>query len=61
MAKTKSIQSKMTAEFIDYCNLNGINLVNWYRWQLHLLWEQRNIHRRLEKGLNYKSHKNYKK
>lgn len=61
MEKTKSIQSKLTPQFIDHCNLNGINLINWYRWQLHLLWEQRNIHRRLEKGLNYKNHKNYKK
>jgi hypothetical protein len=35
----------MDANFIDHCNVNGIDLVKWYRWQLHLLWEQRNIAR----------------
>lgn len=45
MSKVESLTNKMDAKFIDYCNLNGIDLVKWYRWQLHLLWEQRNISR----------------
>jgi uncharacterized protein YjaG (DUF416 family) len=47
MIKSQSLVGKMTPEFIDYCNLNGVDLVKWYRWQLHLIWEQRNINRRL--------------
>lgn len=49
MKKVNSLQSKMTPEFIDYCNLNNINLVQWYRWQLHLIWEQRRINRKKTK------------
>jgi len=45
MSKVASLTNKMDAKFIDYCNLNGIDLIKWYRWQLHLLWEQRNISR----------------
>jgi uncharacterized protein YjaG (DUF416 family) len=45
MARVESLTSKMDANFIDHCNVNGIDLVKWYRWQLHLLWEQRNIAR----------------
>lgn len=47
MVNLKSLQGKMTPSFIDYCNERGINLKQWYRWQLHLIWEQRNIHRKL--------------
>jgi hypothetical protein len=54
MEKVNSLQSKLTQDFIDHCNLNDINLIQWYRWQVHLIWEQRNIHRKLEKGLKYK-------
>jgi hypothetical protein len=45
MSKLESLNNKMDAKFIDYCNLNGIDLIKWYKWQLHLLWEQRNISR----------------
>ena len=47
MVKLKSLQGKITPEFIDYCNEKGIDLVQWYRWQLHILWEQRNINRKI--------------
>lgn len=46
MKKINSLQGKMTPEFIDYCNLNNIDLTKWYRWQLHLIWEQRRINRK---------------
>lgn len=45
MQQIKSLQGKLTPEFIDYCNLNGVNLCQWYRWQLHLIWERRKDHR----------------
>lgn len=45
MAKIESLNNKMSAWFIDHCNVNGIDLVKWHRWQLHLMWEQRNINR----------------
>jgi uncharacterized protein YjaG (DUF416 family) len=45
MSKLRSLTNKMDATFIDYCNVNNINLIQWYRWQLHLIWEQRNISR----------------
>lgn len=48
MEQITSLQGKLTPEFIDYCNLNNINLIDWYRWQLHLIWEQRNIYRKLK-------------
>jgi hypothetical protein len=41
MRKLQSLQGKITAEFVDYCNLNNINLRDWYRWQLHLIWQRR--------------------
>ena len=47
MANVRSLQGKLTPDFIDYCNIRGIDLVKWYRWQLHIIWEQRNIHRKL--------------
>lgn len=46
MAKIKALTHKMNEQFIDYCNVNNINLIQWYRWQLHLIWEQRNIGRK---------------
>ena len=46
MQQVHSLKSKMTAEFIDHCNEKGIDLVKWYRWQLHLIWEQRKINRK---------------
>lgn len=46
MAKVKSLQGKMTPSFMDYCEERGISLVDWYRWQLHIMWERRNIHRK---------------
>jgi hypothetical protein len=48
MNQLGSLQGKMTAEFIDYCNIKEIDLVKWYRWQLHLIWEQRKIHRKMQ-------------
>ena len=48
MENVRSLHGKMTAEFIDYCNERNINLVEWYKWQLHLIWEIRKINR-----LNY--------
>jgi hypothetical protein len=51
MTQVKSLQGKITPEFIDYCNVNNIDLVKWYRWQLHLIWEQRRIHRHYNKTL----------
>lgn len=47
MANVRSLQGKLTPDFIDYCNIRGIDLVKWYRWQLHIIWEQRNLHRKL--------------
>lgn len=49
MQKIKSLQGKITPEFIDYCNLNGVNLRDWYRWQLHLIWQRRRNYRILNK------------
>lgn len=46
MQKVNSLQGKITPQFIDYCNLNNIDLVKWYRWQLHIIWEQRNLSRK---------------
>ena len=51
MAQVKSLQGKITAEFIDYCNDKNIDLVKFYRWQLHLIWEQRRMHRNYNKNL----------
>lgn len=48
MQNVKSLQEKITPEFIDYCNLNGVNLRDWYRWQLHLIWQRRKDHRTLK-------------
>ena len=48
MQKIESLQGKLTPEFIDYCNLNGVNLTKWYRWQLHLIWQRRKDHRTLK-------------
>jgi hypothetical protein len=48
MQQVRSLQGKLTPEFIDYCNLNGVNLRNWYRWQLHLIWQRRKDFRILE-------------
>ena len=45
MSKIASLTNKMSAQFIDHCNTNGIDLIKWYRWQLHLIWEQRHISR----------------
>lgn len=45
MAQIKSLRGKITPEFIDYCNEKNIDLVKWYRWQLHLIWEQRKASR----------------
>jgi hypothetical protein len=41
MQKVRALQQKITPEFIDYCNLNDINLKSWYKWQLHIIWQQR--------------------
>lgn len=49
MIKLSSIQQKMTPNFIDYCNVNDVNLRDWYRWQLHLIWQQRKDRRDFEK------------
>ena len=46
MQQVHSLKSKMTPAFIDHCNEKGIDLVKWYRWQLHLIWEQRKINRK---------------
>lgn len=47
MILVKSLQGKLTPQFIDYCNERNVDLKKWYRWQLHLIWERRNIHRKL--------------
>lgn len=47
MVGTMSLKNKLTENFIDYANENNINLIKWYRWQLHIMWEQRNIQRKL--------------
>jgi uncharacterized protein YjaG (DUF416 family) len=49
MQKIKALQEKLTPDFIDYCNLNNINLKDFYRWQLHLIWQRRKNGRDLEK------------
>ena len=43
--KIKSLQEQITSEFIDYCNLNEVDLIKWYRWKLHLIWQQRKLNR----------------
>ena len=48
MISLKSLQGKITPEFMDYCDMKGVDLVKWYRWQLHILWEKRNLHRKTE-------------
>jgi uncharacterized protein YjaG (DUF416 family) len=50
MQRIKLMQEKMTAQFIDYCNVNNINLQQWYRWQLHLIWQRRKDGRTLKKS-----------
>jgi hypothetical protein len=45
--KLKGLRDKISEHFIDYCNINSINLHQWYRWNLHLIWEQRKIQRKL--------------
>jgi hypothetical protein len=45
--KLKGLRDKISEHFIDYCNTNSINLHQWYRWNLHLIWEQRKIQRKL--------------
>lgn len=49
MQKLHSLQQKITPTFIDYCNLNNINLREWYKWQLHLIWQQRKDRRSTER------------
>lgn len=49
MQKINSLQGKLTKDFIDYCNERNIDLIKWYRWQLHLIWQQRKIQRDLSK------------
>jgi len=49
MSSLKSLQGKITPEFMDYCDMKGVDLVKWYRWQLHILWEKRNLHRETER------------
>jgi len=43
--KIKSLQEQLTPEFIDYCNLNQVDLIKWYKWKLHLIWQQRKLNR----------------
>jgi hypothetical protein len=50
MQRIKLMQEKMTAQFIDYFNVNGVNLCQWYRWQLHLIWQRRKDGRTLKKS-----------
>jgi uncharacterized protein YjaG (DUF416 family) len=59
MSKVHSLVNKMSAGFIDYCNVNNINLIQWYRWQLHLIWEQRNLSR-IQSGYFQKSKRKIK-
>lgn len=43
--KIKSLQEQLTPDFIDYCNLKGVDLVKWYKWKLHLIWQHRKLNR----------------
>lgn len=52
MSSLKSLQGKITPEFMDYCDMKGVDLIKWYRWQLHILWEKRNLHRKTERKTN---------
>jgi hypothetical protein len=36
--------------FIDYCNLNNIDLNEWYKWRIHLQKEQQKTWRKLYGG-----------
>ena len=45
--KLKTLREKINEHFIDYCNINCINLHQWYRWNLHLIWEHRKIQKKL--------------
>ena len=47
--KLKRLREKINEHFIDYCNINCINLHQWYRWHLHLIWEQRKIQKKRER------------
>jgi hypothetical protein len=49
MHRIRAVQEKITPDFIDYCNVNNINLQKWYRWQLHLIWQRRKDGRTTEK------------
>jgi hypothetical protein len=49
MAQLKSLQGKITPSFMDYCDDKGVSLTEWYKWQLHIMWERRNIQRKTEK------------
>jgi hypothetical protein len=56
MRKLQSLQGKITAEFVDYCNLNNINLRDWYRWQLHLIWQRRKDGKQLKNDTYKRKH-----
>lgn len=42
-----SLRYKLTEQMIDYCNVNNIDLIGWYKWQLHIMWQRRKIGRDL--------------
>jgi hypothetical protein len=56
MRKLQSLQGKITPEFVDYCNLNNINLRDWYRWQLHLIWQRRKDGKQLKNDTYKRKH-----
>ena len=46
--RLKKLKNKVTPEFIEYCSDRGINPIEWYKWQLHLIWQ----HRKLSKEIH---------
>lgn len=47
--KDEAIQIQLSADFIDYCNVRGIDIKEWFKWKKHLAREQKKIHTKLLK------------
>lgn len=44
-----TLHSQISADFIDYCNVRGIDIKEWFKWKKYLIREQKKIHDKLLK------------
>jgi hypothetical protein len=44
-----TLHSQLSADFIDYCNVRGIDIKEWFKWKKYLAKEQKKIHDKLLK------------